>query len=164
MGFSRDDDAGLNFDVIAYRGAPVATFDGWRADVKSRGGTVAQVPGGFFHDVKAARFGYAVPYVYELPPIWLLVWDGIDVSVAEFQQWVNYQGIAEEAENQRQSLEDLVTGAGKAGGALVAGLPSLVKWGAIGLTAIVGLELLRTLAPAHNPPRRRRSLRGRPSG
>lgn len=167
MATDRNDSAALDFDLIAYRGSPVATFDGWRADVKSRGGGVTQVPGGFFVGVKAARFGSSKPYVYELPPVWLLVWDGVDVATYEFLEWADYQGISAAAENQRQDVENIgrgvarvVTGAGKIAGDVGAGLPTALKWGAIGLAAVLGLQLVKTLAPRRNPPRRRRRSSG----
>jgi len=152
MGTDRSDDATLNFDVIAYRGDLVASRNGWIADEKKRGGVITQVPGGFFHGIMAARYGTAPPFAYELPPIWLLIVDGIDTATLEFLDWANYQGVAEAAENQRQGLVDLVTGAGKAAGDLAAGLPSLVKWSAIGLVAVVGLAALQLL-PRSNPRR-----------
>ena len=48
-------DSGTNFEVITYRGGYVWTRDQWIADAKGRGGVITRVPGGFFHDVEAAR-------------------------------------------------------------------------------------------------------------
>lgn len=157
-GFDQSDDGTLDFDVIAYRGNPVATFDGWRSDAEGRGGVVTQVPGGFFNGVKAARFGGHVPYVYELPPVWLLVWDGIDVADNEFLSWIDYQGIAENADNQLQAVADILKKTPDVIGKTVSAIPVALKWAAVGLLAIVALELLGQLPklPRMNPPRRRR--------
>jgi hypothetical protein len=141
-GFDQSDDATLDFDVIPYRGSPVATFDGWRADATARGGTITQVPGGFFANFKAARFGSTVPYVYELPPVWLLALDGVDVADQEVLSWFDYQGIATDADNQLQALHDLLTTAPGKLGDVVTSIPSILKWSAVGLIALVVLSAL----------------------
>jgi len=129
------DAEGNYFDVIAYRGGIVGSRDGWIRDEKARGGVITQVPGGFFHGIMAARFGSASPYAYELPPVWLLVIDGIDTGTDEFLSFMNYQGVAEEAENQRQDIVDIID---KAPGVIV----STTKWLAIAGVAAVALVVL----------------------
>lgn len=135
------DDDSSSFDVILYRGAIVASESSWIADAKARGGVITQVPSGFWHDVKAARFGSSPPYTYELPPVWLLVWDGVDLATDEFLSLVNYSGVAAEAENQKQGFTDMVTGAAN----LVTGVPSALKWAAVGVLGLVALKALDVL-------------------
>jgi hypothetical protein len=140
------DDPSLTFDVIGYRGAAVASEAGWQRDVKSRGGVITRVPGGFFQDLEAARFGTAVPYAYELQPIWLLVWNGVDVASDQFLRWADYQAIAVNADNQLQALRDLLdTATGAAKGAVTA-IPTAIKLAGVGLGLVVGFELLRALS------------------
>lgn len=139
------DDDSSSFDVILYRGAIVASQAGWIADAKARGGVITQVPGGFWHGLKASRFGSAPPYTYELPPVWLLVWDGVDVGTDEFLNLVNYSGVAEYADNQTQGLVDLAKGAG----ALISSdTIKYAAWVAVGLVALKALDFLPPLRRA----------------
>jgi hypothetical protein len=145
------DSPSLNFEVIAYRGEPVFSRDAWVKDEKARGGVIVQVPDGFFHGIMAARFGDRPPFVYELPPVWLLVADGVDAATYEFLDWMDWQGIAETNYNQVKAIADIATGAGRTTSNLVASLPSLLKWAAIGLGAIAVVEVVRTIAPRKSP-------------
>lgn len=97
-----------NFQVIWYRGATVATRDGWIADAKGRGGVITQVPGGFFHDVPAARFGTAAPYVYELAPAWLLTFDGLQYAVDELTRRLGIDDALSNAAAQAQPAADTI--------------------------------------------------------
>jgi hypothetical protein len=117
-----------DFDVIPYRGNAVATRAGWLADVKSRGGVGTRVPGGFWHDIEAGRFGSAPPYVYELPPVWLLVSSGIDVASDEFSRVIGTNDAIYNADNQLRSM--------------ASGITSVVKYAAIGVLGLVALNLL----------------------
>lgn len=126
----------LDFDVIAYRGAMVASRDAWLADIKSRGGVFTRVPGGFFHDASAARFGAAPPYTYELAPAWLLIWDGVDVATDEFLSLVHYQDVITSDDNQLQQLATVAHAASSAGD-LLQYLPWMI--GALFLVNVVGL-------------------------
>lgn len=132
---------GVEFDLIPYRGRIVASLNGWIADVKSRGGVVTQIPGGFFEGIKGARFGSSVPYVYELPPVWLLVSDGIDTAAYEFLDFFHYTDVAEAADNQMQGLVDMIDTAGT----VVGGIPSTLKVVAIGAVALLGIMALSYL-------------------
>jgi hypothetical protein len=133
---------GSGYDVTLYRGAIVGSRAAWVADAESRGGVITQVPGGFWHDIECARFGDAPPYLYELPPVWLLVWDGVDVATQEFLELVDYTGIAEAADNQRQDVANIGTGAAGAVNGLFHDAPAVLKYAAIGGVALLALNLL----------------------
>jgi hypothetical protein len=136
------------YSVIAYRGAMVASRDGWIADLKSRGGILTKVPGGFFHDIDAARFGSAAPLVYELPPLWLMVWMVPDLAADEIRRFFDEQGILESAENQitdvanvAHAVKNVGAGAGAAADLLVKFLPWLIYILAIGAVVYVVAQL-----------------------
>jgi hypothetical protein len=73
------------FTVVRYRGSFVWTQLGWVQDAEARGGVgPVPVPNGAFSDLESMRFGAEAPYVFELPPLWWLVEDGVDVYASKF--------------------------------------------------------------------------------
>lgn len=127
------------FDLTPYRGAIVVSRSGWAADVTGRGGVVTQVPDGVLAGLEAGRFGTSPPYLYELPPLWLMVSDGIDITTDAINELYLDSGILESDQNQI----DQVKAVGTAASNVVGSIPTIVKWGAIAVIGLVALNVLQ---------------------